>query len=145
MRIDRARLQNVKFPFTFQMQTRFSDLDKVGHINNVAVAAIFQEGRNRFIHAFELLKVAQCNFVVAASYIEFADDLFHPAPVDLSVGLLEVGRSSARVGQIACQNGRICAYAEAVQVARDEKGSTAWPEEWRLAFQRMMIVPAENN
>jgi acyl-CoA thioester hydrolase len=139
MRIDRTRLQNVVFPFTYQMQTRFSDLDKVGHVNNVSVAAIFQEGRNRFIHAFQLLQAAPCNFVVAAAYIEFADDLFHPDPVDISVGLIEVGRSSARVGQVACQNGRICAYAEAVQVARDEKGSTAWPEAWRPIFERMMI------
>lgn len=140
MRLDRARLQNGIFPFTYKMQTRFSDLDKVGHVNNVSVAAIFQEGRNRFIHHFELAKTGPANLVVGSLNIEFAGDLFHPAPIDVSVGLLEVGRSSFRVGQVACQNGQIAAYAEVVQVARDEKGSTALPEAWRSIFERMMIV-----
>ena len=140
MRIDRARLQNAVFPFTYQMQTRFSDLDKVGHVNNVSVAAIFQEGRNRFIHAFELAKTGPANLVVASLNIEFAGDLFHPAPIDVSVGLLEVGRSSFRVGQIARQNGHVAAYAEVVQVARDQNGATALPEAWRPLFERMMIT-----
>jgi len=139
MRIDRARLHGT-FPFTYQMQTRFADLDKVGHVNNVSVAAIFQEGRNRFIHHFELPKHGPANLVVGSLAIEFAGDLFHPAPIDVSVGLLEVGRSSFRIGQIARQNGHIAAYAEVVQVARDEKGSIALPEAWRSLFERMMIV-----
>ncbi len=140
MRIDRERLQPDNFPFHYEMQTRFADLDKVGHVNHVNLTAFFQEGRNRFIYAFDLIKAAHCGLVVAALNIEFAGDLFHPDPIEIYTGLLDVSRSSFRVAQIACQNGRIGAYAEVVQVARDEHGSVALPEAWRPILQRMMIA-----
>jgi len=140
MRINRDRLKPGNFPFHFEMQTRFSDLDKVGHINHVNLAAFFQEGRNRFFYAIELLKAAQCGLVVAAMNIEFAGDLFHPDPIEIHTGILEVGRSSFRVGQIACQNGRVGAYAEVVQVGRGEQGPVALPDAWRPIFDRMMIA-----
>lgn len=139
MRIERDRLKPENFPYFYEMQSRFSDLDKVGHVNHVNLMSFFQEGRNRFFYAFELLKAAHCGLVVAAMNIEFSGDLFHPAPIEVHTGLLEVGRSSFRVGQIARQNGRIGAYAEVVQVARGEQGSTALPDAWRPIFERMMI------
>ena len=139
MRIQRDRLAPEKFPFCYEMQSRFSDLDKVGHVNHVNLMAYFQEGRNRFFYAFELLKAAHCGLVVAALNVEFAGDLFHPDPISVHAGLLDVGRSSFRVGQIAVQNGRIGAYAEVVQVARGEQGSIALPDAWRPILDRMMI------
>ncbi len=139
MRIDRERLQPEHFPFSFEMQTRFADLDKVGHVNHVNLLAFFQEGRNRCIYAFDLLSAAPSNIVVAALNVEYASDLYHPDPITIYTGLLDIGRSSFRVGQIACQNGRIGAYAEVVQVSRNAQGSTALPEPWRPILERMMI------
>lgn len=139
MRIDRKRLQPNNFPFSYEMQTRFADLDKVGHVNHVNLTAFFQEGRNRFIYACDLMGLAPCPLVVAALNIEFAGDLFHPDPIEVHTGLLELGRSSFRVGQIAYQNGRVGAYAEVVQVARVENGSVALPDAWRPILERMMI------
>ncbi len=139
MRIQRDRLEPGNFPYCFEMQSRFSDLDKVGHVNHVNLAAYFQEGRNRFFYAYELLKAAHCGLVVASLHVEFAGDLFHPDPIEVYTGLLEVGRSSFRVGQTAVQNGRIGAYAEVVQVARGDQGSIALPEAWCPILDRMMI------
>lgn len=140
MRIQRDRLKPANFPYCYEMPTRFADLDKVGHVNHVNLTSFFQEGRNRCFYAFELLKAAHCGLVVAALNIEFAADLFHPDPIEVHTGLLEVGRSSFRVGQIVCQNGRIGAYAEVVQVARGEQGSRPLPEAWRPVLERMMIT-----
>ena len=140
MRIDRERLQPKNFPFSYEMQTRFADLDKVGHVNHVNLAAFFQEGRNRFIYACDLMTIAPCPLVVAALNIEFAGDLFHPDPIEIYTGVIEVGRSSFRVGQIACQHGRVGAYAEVVQVARGEHGSIALPDTWRPILERKMIA-----
>lgn len=141
MRIQRDRLTPGNFPFTYEMATRFADLDKVGHVNHVNLTAFFQEGRNRLFYHYELLKAAHCGLVVAAMNIEFAGDLFHPQPIEVHCGLLEVGRSSFRVGQIAVQNGRVGAYAEVVQVARGEQGATAIPEPWRPILDQMMMAP----
>ena len=140
MRIDRARLQREAFPFSCEIATRFSDLDVLGHVNNVAAGAILQEGRNRFIHACELFKLARTQLVVASTLIEYADDLLHPEPVEVCVGVLDIGRSSLRLGQIALQNGRIGVYAEIVQVTRDERGATPLPEAWRSPLEAMRIA-----
>ena len=140
MRINRARLQPDNFPYSYEMQTRFADLDKVGHVNHVNLTAFFQEGRNRFFYASELMRAAPCSLVVAALNIEFSGDLFHPEPIQVYTGLLEVGRSSFRVGQIACQGGNIGAYAEVVQVARGEHGPVALPDPWRPILDRLLIT-----
>ncbi len=142
MRIDRARLDTGVFPYRFEIGTRFSDMDKVGHVNNVAVADLLQEGRNRFIHALDLMGAAPCALVVASLNVEFAGDLFHPAPVEISIGVLEIGRSSYRIGEVIRQSGRIAVYAEVVQVARNGSGATALPEPWRPLLETARIIAA---
>ncbi|NGY03954.1 acyl-CoA thioesterase [Solimonas terrae] len=139
MRIDRTRLTREGLPFRCQIATRFSDLDVIGHVNNVAAAAILQEGRNRFIHHCELFKLAHAQLVVASTLIEYADDLLHPAPVDVGVGVLEIGRSSLRLGQLAWQGERLAVYAEIVQVTRDERGAVPLPDSWRQRLDAMRI------
>jgi acyl-CoA thioester hydrolase len=139
MRIDRSRLER-GLPFGCQVATRYSDLDVIGHVNNVAVAMIFQEGRNRFFRSFEHIRAVRCDIVVASLNIEFASDLFHPDPVEVSVGVLEIGRSSFRLGQVATQNGRVGAYAEVVQVARDGNGPMALPESWRVWLETVKVA-----
>lgn len=139
MRIDRARLESGVFPYRFEIGTRFSDMDKVGHVNNVAVTDLLQEGRNRFIHALKLMDAAPCALVVASLNVEFAGDLFHPAPVEISVGVLEIGRSSWRIGEVIRQNGRITVYAEVVQVARNDGGATTIPEAWRPLLEAARV------
>ena len=139
MRIDRARLQRDAFPFHVDIATRFADLDVIGHVNNVAAAGILMEGRNRFIHHSEIYKNAHAQLVVASTLIEYAADLLHPAPIEVSVGVLDIGRSSIRLAQIAAQEGRIGVYAEIVQVTRDDKGSTAIPEAWRPLLEALRM------
>lgn len=143
MRIDRSRLERGVFPHRFDIGTRFSDMDKVGHVNNVAIADLLQEGRNRFIHAMGLMEAAPSALVVAALHVEFAGDVFHPAPVEIAVGVLDIGRSSYRIGEVIRQNGRIAVYAETVQVARNSSGAAALPEAWRPILERSRIVGTE--
>ena len=138
-RLDRARLENSSYPFSCEVQTRFSDLDTLNHINNVAMADILQEARLRFVFATHVKSGVQRQMVVAASLIEFASDMLYPDPVQVSVGILEVGRSSFRFGQIARQKGRIGAYAEFVMVTRDSQGPVLIPDEWRAALDGLMI------
>ena len=142
MRIDRTRLEQGASALRFEIGTRFSDMDKVGHVNNVAVTDLLQEGRNRFFHAIDLMRAAPSGMVVAALNVEFAGDLFHPAPVEISVGVIEIGRSSFRLGEVIRQNGKIAVYAEVVQVARNSGGATSLPEPWLPLLERARIVTA---
>ena len=140
-RLDRARLTDGTFPFHCEVATPFTDVDVLGHINNVAMAAIFQEARACFARAFDLTNVIRGRRVVVASVtIEFADELFHPDPVQVSVGVLEIGRTSYRLGQVARQNGRIGAYAEIVLGASDKTGTVPFGEEWRAKLESLKVV-----
>jgi acyl-CoA thioesterase FadM len=140
MRIDRARLHRGAFPYACGIATRFSDLDVLRHVNNVAASEILQEGRNRFIRHCDLFALAQAQLVVASTLIEYASDLQHPEPVEVCVGVLEIGRSSLRLAQIARQNDRIGVYAEVVQVTRNPQGACAMPEAWRERLESMRIT-----
>src|SRR3546814_20541120 len=97
MRIDRARLTRAALPFRCEIATRFSDLDVIGHVNNVAAAAILQEGRNRFLHHCELVKLAHEPLVGDSKLSEYAAALFHPAPVEVGICRTENGRSWVRL------------------------------------------------
>jgi acyl-CoA thioester hydrolase len=143
-RIDRARLENGVFPHRCQIATRFSDLDQIGHVNNVAAAEILQEGRALFVRAAGLLTGdPRPQVVVASSLIEFASDLLSPDPVEVSTGLLEIGRTSFRLGQIARQGSSIGLYAEIVQVLRDAQGPLPIPADWRTKLESLRINTAE--
>lgn len=140
MRIDRARLSRAAFSYSSQIETRFSDLDILGHVNNVAASALLQEGRNRFHHHCGLLRIEDKQVVVASTLIEYAGDLFHPDPVEVCTGVIEIGRSSMRLGQIGLQNGSIGIYAEVVLVARDASGPTPLPQVWRDRLEAMRLL-----
>src|SRR3546814_7426889 len=126
MRIDRARLTRAALPFRCEIATRFSDLDVIGHVNNVAAAAILQEGRNRFLHHCELFKLAHAQLVVASTLIEYADDLFHPAPVEVGIGVL---RSAAVRCGSARSPGRAIASPSMPRLSRS-RATNAVPRRW---------------
>lgn len=139
-RLDRLRLENGVYPICCEIATRFADVDVLLHINNVAVAEILQEGRTRFAHAFDLVRAVQGKRVMVVSQtIEFAGEMHHPDPIQVSVGILEIGRSSYRIGQVARQNGTIGAYAETVLVAGDESGPVPIHEAWRRKLESLKI------
>jgi acyl-CoA thioesterase FadM len=84
--------------------------------------------------------------VVASSTIEFAQEMQYPDPLLVSVGLIDVGRTSYRVAQVARQNGRVGAYAEIVQVASDGARSVPFDDEWRAQLERLKLVdPSPEN
>jgi acyl-CoA thioester hydrolase len=142
-RLDRARLENGTYPFHCEVQTRYADLDMLSHINNVAMADILQEGRLRFVMSTDVKSGLQRQMVVAASLIEFATDMLYPDPVQVSVGILDIGRTSFRFGQVARQKGRVGAYAEFVMVTRDSQGPVPIPDEWRAALEGLRIKYSE--
>jgi acyl-CoA thioester hydrolase len=139
-RLDRALLERSTFPHRCDVATRFADLDQIGHVNNVAMAAILQEARYQFFLKWNVITGTQPQLVVAALTIEYADDIFHPHPVDISTGVLEIGRTSFRLVQVARQQGRVSTFSETVQVTRNERGPVPIPDEWRRKLETAKLV-----
>ncbi len=139
-RLDRERLSQGVFPFRCEVATRFSDVDMQRHLNNVAVAEIFQEGRARFAYENDLSPLTRGgSLMVAALSIEYVGEMRHPLPVEVSVGVLEIGRTSYRVALVARQNGVIGAFAEVVMVSGKDGASTPITEEGRARLETLKI------
>ena len=107
---------------TFQHFTpvtiRFSDTDKLGHINNVAIAAYFEAARCAlFYRLMEEAKVPpHIDFVLARVAIDFRREFFYPGAVEVGARFVKVGRRSITSGYGVFIGETCHATAEAVNV-----------------------------
>ncbi|MGF6507964.1 acyl-CoA thioesterase [Paraburkholderia sp. 32] len=95
---------------------RWSDTDRIGHVNHLALGAYFETGRSRFIG--EIQEPDQM-FVTAALTIDFIRELHWPDPVRIGTAVMSVGQSSCKVTQGLFSNGRCIAVAAVVLVLID--------------------------
>jgi acyl-CoA thioester hydrolase len=113
---------------------RFADLDPAAHVNNVAIAALFESGRVDF---WRTIGVAAddpgVNTVVARVVIDYRAQLHFPGDVRVGSRILRIGRSSCLIGQGLFAGGRCAATSEAVSVLVDRSTdrSTAIPDALR--------------
>jgi acyl-CoA thioester hydrolase len=142
-RLDRARLTSATFAETVTLETRFDDLDMQRHINNVAVAVLFQEARGRFNQARIAGHIpAGGGIAVGSLFIDYAGQMFWPDPVEISTGVLEIGRSSYVLGQVARQRGVATAFAEVALVMTGPDGATPIGEAARAVLEGLKITVA---
>ena len=142
LRLDRQRLLNATFAAKVEIPLRFDDLDVQGHVNNVAVAVLFQEARGRFNswHLSSFLGRGH-GLVVGSLMIDYAGQMHYPEPVEIDTGVLEIGSKSYQLGQIARQNGTIAAFAEVIMVVTQDGKGTTIPDEVRATLERALITP----
>lgn len=140
IRLDRRRLDAATFPDRLEVATRIDDLDTQGHVNNVAVAVILQEARGRFDKRLLGTHLDGRGLVVGSLLIDYAGEMYFPEPIEVSVGVLEIGRSSFLLGQVARQNGRTTAYAEAALVLTEAGQAAPLTAAMRSALSAAMIV-----
>jgi acyl-CoA thioester hydrolase len=119
---------------------RIGDLDVQGHVNNVAVAAILQEARGGFNKRLLAHHLDGHGLVVGSLFIDYAGEMHFPDPVEVSVGVLEIGRSSFVLGQVARQRGRIAAYAEMALVVTAGGRGAPIPGPMRAALEDAIVV-----
>jgi acyl-CoA thioester hydrolase len=97
--------------------TRYADVDSNGHINNVAMATLFEESRVRVLTPMLRTEMAAgVRIVVASIQIDFLAEAHHPDPVRIGLGLFDIGRSSWSFAQLALQHGRAVAAARTTAV-----------------------------
>ena len=103
-RPDPAQLDPARYPFGNAVTTRFADLDPNGHINNVAMAAVFEDARLRFLTAVGMPKNTDgARFMVANVTIDYLAQAYYPQGLECHVGVLPGGRSSWSLRQLLLQ------------------------------------------
>lgn len=78
-----------------KVQRRFSDLDPLGHVNNVVFYDYLQEARVGLLERLGQMDVATINFVVVRQELNFRKPLlYHPEPITIETWVGRVSNSS---------------------------------------------------
>ena len=110
------------------------------HINNVAMAAAFEDARARFdVAQGHLETMGHMRTMIAANHIDYVGEAHYPAPLDMYVGVLDLGRSSWTLACLATQDGRACAFARAVLVGTVDGKAAPLPDSFRAGLDRMRV------
>ncbi len=139
---DPALLDPARYPFTYEIATRFGDLDLNRHINNVALAQICEEGRVRFHKAsgfHEALGKDGIGSMVASFAIEYLGQGYHPAPLDIHVAAERLGGKSYTMVQLIRQEGRTIAFARGTMVCVRDGAPVTIPDSFRHGISDWMF------
>ena len=137
---DPALLDKARYPFSYQIEPRFGDLDTNLHINNVAMTGILEDGRVRFHRASSFhAAMVDLTSMVASIQVEYLDQSFYPDPLQVHVAASRLGRTSYSLNQLVRQGDRIVAYSEAVMVCVGKSGPAPLPEAFRTSIADWML------
>jgi len=140
-RPDPYRLDPATYPFNVAIQTRFQDLDTLGHINNVAMAALFESGRVRFNQSMGLAGWRGHRWLIAQVEINYIAEGKFPDDVEIASGIGEIGTRSWQILSAAFQGGSVIATSDTVVVMSGATGATALPDDFRAALEKYRISP----
>ncbi|GAA4475468.1 thioesterase family protein [Rhodococcus olei] len=115
--------------FTCEVQVRWGDSDRLGHVNNVLYAEYAQEARTRFFRELTAYGVRPAPMVVrkmAFDYLRPVTD--ETGPVTVEVTIPRVGTSSFAVRQVVRnRHGEVCVEVEGVMVGFDPETEKSVP------------------
>ena len=141
-RANPALLDPARYPHRTEITTRYADMDPNRHINNVALAAMFEDSRVRFGEASgSHAQSGTAMLMIAAVNIDYLAQAYHPAPIVIHAGVLAIGRSSWQVAQLALQDGRPCAFCQTADVATDGVRAIPLSDDLRAALAGWMLRP----
>jgi acyl-CoA thioester hydrolase len=128
--------------FRRPIQVRFSDVDMLGHVNNVRYFDYIHEGQVEVLTGvFQEARVeGQVDTVVARTEMDHLGQLnLRPEPYDVWSRVAAVGRTSLNLESEIRDGDRVMARARVVEVNVDADGKPApWRDEHRLLFEQRM-------
>lgn len=121
MKDDPRRRTPAAYPHHHVLETRFADMDVNFHLNNVAIARLFEEVRVRFNRAGPVHDAQgdiRSRYVVARVAIDYLAQGNYPAPVSVGYAVSHIGRSSFTIAMAAFQGDLCIALCDSVLVHR---------------------------
>ena len=146
MRADPGELDLRHYPYVTEISTRYSDLDTLGHINNVATADLMQESRIHFVHS--ILRNTASDFngdhrvVVVSQLLNYLRELHYPGLLQIGVGVHAVGNSSFTLSQLIMQSGKPAAWCRCVMVRSENHASKPLSQDIRTLLTRHRLATA---
>lgn len=136
---DHARLADPgQYRFWQDEHVRFADLDPVGHANNNAIGAYFENARVGLLTAAGVYAHLPGQVVVLRRTVfEFLGEIHYPSPLRVGLGVIALGTSSIRVAGALFVNETIVATHDATQVLidRETRRPTPIPDAARAVLE----------
>ena len=139
---DPWRRDATRYPFSIAVQTRFGDMDMLRHINNVALAAIFEEGRVHFSRGLHVARApTDVRWLIVDVSIAYLGESYPPDDIVVTSGIGRIGRSSWTILSGAFQNGGCVAVCDTTMVYSGAAGPLPIPDDVRGALAARAIAP----
>ncbi len=130
------------YSFWYEEKLRFSDIDMLGHVNNVAYAALIETGRLAFWRDGLRLSLPKGLLTVMVRIeIDYKAELHYPATVSIGSSLVRIGRSSAVIRN-GVFKGDVCACTSVTTLVLIESASrrpAAIPDDMRAVLERHIV------
>jgi len=141
MKADPRRRDLARYPWQVTLETRFADMDFNHHLNNVAVARLYEEARVRFNSNLWRAhpKIERPFYFVGHVAIDYLGEGHYPAPVTIGYGIGSIGTKSHRVTMGMFQNGVCIGLSDTVMVFRGPDGPAAIPGTLREILEGWML------
>lgn len=139
---DPARLLAENYAHEVSVETRFQDLDPLGHINNVALAGIFESGRVRFnrqLQAAHLAMKSGDRWLVAKVEINYLAEGHFPEPILIRNAIGHIGNRSWQILSAAWQGDKMIGLCDAVLVYQSANGATSISDDLRAELSSLRL------
>lgn len=128
------------FPFVWEQQVVFRDIDMLGHVNNAVYATYFETARVEYLHQLLGERAGQYGFILAEITITYRSPTYLRERLLIGLRVAEIRNSSMIFdGQITEKTtGRLVATSRAVLVHYDFQAQrpVPIPQELRAAIAR---------
>ena len=138
------RLSPDAYPYQDTIQTRFQDMDVLGHLNNVAFAALFETGRTRFNRETKLWgrSAGGRRAVVAQMEINYLAEGRFPDDVAMATGIGEIGGRSWQILAAMFQGGKPIATCDVTIVMDKDSSGGGLPDTFRAGLEQWRVREA---
>jgi acyl-CoA thioester hydrolase len=132
---DKRRLRPENYPLRFDARALYSDVDTNRHVNNVAYARWFEEGRvqlNACVTGPGVLldPPPGLQLLLVSIQIEYLAQVPYPSTVTVASAVATLGGASYGIAHALFHDGRCAALGDSVVVkARDGRPARLTPEE----------------
>lgn len=139
---DPARLDAANYAHQVSVETRFQDLDPLGHINNVALAGIFENGRVRFnrdMNVHQQSRHSDDRWLVARVEINYLAEAHFPDPILVTNAIGHIGNRSWQILSAAWQGGQVVGLCDSTLVYQSATGQSSMSSDMRAELEALRM------
>jgi len=137
------RLTRAAYPYFRRVIARFSDMDSEGHLNNVALAAFYEDGRVSFLR--DLIgneRREGFRFVIAHLSISYLAEAHYPGEYDVGLGVTKFGNASFAIGCGLFIGEKCVGVCDTTQVVIGAGGPMPMPNALRDMLNKKLLAAA---